>query len=144
MADFVTSRANVRPGGSGPVAHPDRIPAHQLQVLVRGGSHSRLIPRDQPFEVRLTLDLGAIPDAGQHAFDYEMVVQAVSARGRERSSFGTLTGRIDPGKASIAVAGLRLPAGIYQLEAAVSLRHLGASGPPIPPLSVRGGCVQVY
>jgi hypothetical protein len=107
--------AEVRPVGE--------LRLSKLETLRAGANESTgFISHQQPFEVRLTLDMIHAAESDPQQFDYRASVYAKSLSSRERHFVGEIHGALTLGATgTIRLPGATLPLGIYRLEAAVML-----------------------
>lgn len=93
----------------------------KLETLpTRGSEPTSFISHQQPFEVRLTLDM--LQATKPEQFDYQATVYAKSLNSRARRLVGEMHGTIAlRATGAIQLSEATLPLGIYRLEAAVIL-----------------------
>jgi hypothetical protein len=103
-----------------------------------------ILRHDQPFSVRLTLDLTEVAAPSHAPFDYTAAVYAKDLRGGPRRTVGEAYGTIimseDP--LTIAIKGRPLPRGIYRLEAVATLTLPSAEADIAAHLE--GSLLQIY
>jgi hypothetical protein len=104
----------LQPGGSG---------LHKLEVFPASSDYpSYLVHRNQPFNVRLSLDLDQIAASIPGSISYSVSIHAKNLEGRQAQTVGQLQGIIKAAdNISIGVEGLILSEGVYRLGAAVTL-----------------------
>jgi hypothetical protein len=117
-------------------------------IRAESNSPSRLLPSDQPFDVRLTLDLVDLQVPDNTALNYKA---SIYGKGRGKGSYSGLTGEaqgtlIAENLVTINVGGNMLPDGIYQLAAMVILALKDIYVTPKSGITamVDGGQVQIY
>src|SRR5207253_1537833 len=100
----------------------------KLETLPAGAHESTsFISREQPFEVRLTLDMSHMVEAELRQFDYYVSVYAKSLNTRQRHLVGEMHGALTlAARSTLTLPGATLPPGIYRLEAAVTLAPMPA------------------
>jgi len=124
----------------------------RLSGLVINGAEASngasLLNADQPYWVRLTLDLPKPKsDAAEHTYHYYAVVQGKQLGGQERRLVargrGTLT-ITSLTTHTIELTGVALPRGLYRLEWGVRLAPLGGQSLVALDAWLEGGLLQVY
>jgi len=116
--------AEVRPVGE--------LRLSKLEALPAGANESTsFISHDQPFEVRLTLDMIHVAEPDPQQFDYHASVYAKSLSSRNRHLVGEIHGALTLGATgAIRLPGTTLPLGVYRLEAAVVLSTMPTQPDP--------------
>jgi hypothetical protein len=83
---------------------------------------SGTLPADQPFEVRLALDLTEIGSLSNRPLNYQATLYAKNLQGSWRKSVGEADGHLEPAESrQIVIKGIPLPQGLYRLQAVVGL-----------------------
>lgn len=83
---------------------------------------SGTLPANQPFEVRLALDLAEIGSLEERPLNYQATLYAKNLQGTLRKSVGEADGHLEPAeKRQIVIKGVPLPQGLYRLQAVVGL-----------------------
>lgn len=102
---------------------------HKLVVWnSASNTSSNLARHDQPFDVRLILDLASLATPGHEPLVYDGVLNARGIGGQETRISKRISGQIErPGDASIAIKGLCLEPGSYLLSASVMFDRPGGS-----------------
>lgn len=119
------------PAGTPVVHEPERPPAatlaraprprvRKLQALPLGATQPQwLLPANQPFTIRVTLDLPELEAAGEQPAEYLVSVAAKPVDGSPRHVIGEARGRLTGRAADLRVQGTGLRPGLYRLEGAV-------------------------
>ncbi len=110
-------------------------------------SPRRILPRDQPFYVHLTLDLTEMTVPANTSLNYKASIYGKSMGSRSGQIVGETEGTIQlADKVTINVNGNPLPEGIFQLTAKVMLAppHTKPIVRPGTTAVIDGGLVQVY
>lgn len=167
LIDFLVQRAGLKllPVETSPpipeVTSPAPLPAaptgalnvlhlRELEtVSVATNDQCGILPSDQPFDVRLTLDFTDVKVPGNSALNYKANIYARRLGDRRRQTVGETQGTISvipEDKAIINVEGTALQQGIYRLEAAVKLTMTAMDTPLQPELMahMKGGLLQIY
>lgn len=102
-----------------------------------------ILCHDQPFNVRITLDLTEVVVSDNGPFDYTAAVYAKNLGGGPRQTVGEAHGTIAPkDQPTITMEGKPLPRGIYRLEAVstltLPLSELGLTA------RLKGNLLQIY
>jgi predicted flap endonuclease-1-like 5' DNA nuclease len=115
-----------------------------MKVLTAGSSEPRrLLPHDQPFDVRLTLDLSEITVPGNTPLDYKASIYRKSRSEPSGQIVVETEGTIKPAdNVTIDVEGNLLVVGSYRLAATVILALSGTKPDCIA--VIEGGRVRVY
>ena len=100
------------------------ISSHKLEVMTSDSNlNSKLLRHNQPFKVRLSLDLareGISTTSGASPLAYTATVYAKNFSGKYKQMIGELCGAIRPAEdITLDVGGLTLPQGAYRLGASV-------------------------
>ncbi len=153
LLDFMTQRGELRmraevgvPAGAAVVHEPARPPAatlarasrprvRKLETLPLGATKPRwLLPANQPFTIRVTLDLPELAAAGEQPAEYVVSVAAKPVDEGPRQAIGEARGRL-AAPADLKVQSPGLPPGLYRLEGAVGL-GAASQDPPrfLPPM----------
>jgi hypothetical protein len=126
-----------------PAPPASKLCIQKMEVMTPGSDHPVIFLRqDQPYLVRLTLDLTEVSDPGDLPLLYKA---SVSCRqlGGTRYSIGEIVSTLKFSKsASLDINGDRLPPGTYRLEAFAEIRYEEAI--PGPADSLKGGLLQVH
>lgn len=119
------SRAEV----SGNAESDEYLKPHKLVVWnSASNTSSNLARHDQPFDVRLILDLASLAASGHEPLVYDGVLNARGIGGQETRISKRISGQIErPGDASIAIKGLCLEPGSYLLSASVMFDRPGGN-----------------
>jgi hypothetical protein len=119
-----------------------------MKILTAGSSEPRrLLPHDQPFDVRLTLDLSEITVPGNTPLDYKASIYRKSRSDPSGQVVGETEGAIKPAdNVTIDVEGNLLVVGSYRLAATVILALPGTKPTSKPDIIavIEGGRVRVY
>jgi hypothetical protein len=119
----------------------------KLEALPAGANESTsFISHEQPFEVRLTLDMLQAAEPDQE-FDYRASVYAKSLSSRDRQLVGEIHGTLTLGATgTIRLPGATLRQGIYRLEAAVTLSTMPTQPEPQANYSAmfEGGMLRIH
>lgn len=133
------------------VAKPGLAGTLQLCDMMIIGSKSAepraILPHDQPFDVRLTLDLTEMTLSGNTALNYKASIYGKNLGSRSGQVVGEAEGTIKPADTvTINVKGNPLPEGIFQLTAKVMLAppHTKPIVRPGTTAVIARGPVQVY
>jgi len=144
LVDFIAEQADVRTESapqskpaatasalvSAPEAETPRrrtqLQVKEVEVVSSGGGHPDLmLHANEPFTVRLTIDLARLEMEGQAPLEYGASVIA-KLPGRARRTVGEAQGKLDGGTSTEVIevhsASDGLPAGIYELSIAVRFR----------------------
>jgi hypothetical protein len=115
-----------------------------MKLLTAGSSEPRkLLPHDQRFDVRLTLDLTEITVPTNTPLDYKASIYGKSRSDPSGQIVGETEGTIKPAdNVTIDVEGNPLPEGTYRLAARVMLALPGTKSDIMDVID--GGRVQVY
>ena len=149
MLSFLVQHAELRQ----PIATPKRIlggtfEVRELMILSAGiAKQCSILPGNQPFDVRLTLDLAkmAVPD--DLSLDYALIIYAKELGGGARRIAAKARDIIAPEReVTIDIIGAVLPQGTYRLQAEVTLAlHADEpSGPGITASLLAGGLLHTY
>ncbi|MGE0127221.1 MAG: hypothetical protein AB7U82_03860 [Blastocatellales bacterium] len=111
-------------------------------VSAESGQPSRVLRHNQPFGVRLLLDLTGLPSSQRFPLDYAAVIQARDLTNRNSQTLFNESGKIEgAGEAIITMKGTSLQPGSYLLSATVTFnppaRHLNS-------INIGGGLLQIY
>ncbi len=144
LVDFIAEQADVRtesapqskpaatasalvsaPGAETP-RRRTQLQVKEVEVVSSGGGHPDLmLHANEPFTVRLTIDLARLEMEGQAPLEYGASVIA-KLPGRARRTVGEAQGKLDGGTSTEVIevhsASDGLPAGIYELSIAVRFR----------------------
>jgi hypothetical protein len=94
-------------------------------VLVSAHTPQNFFTHDQPFNVRLSLDLSNVRVPDDTQFSYRASIYSKSLEGRPRQAVGETSGIIiSSHKVTVSVEGLALPKGTYRLKAMVILNPM--------------------
>ncbi len=106
------------PASSLPLSAPH---SHKLEVIpAESGLPSQVVHHDQPFNVRLSLDLTQVAASSPNSITYTATIHAKSFGSKHLQTVGEVQGSITPGEnISLDVEGLSLSQGAYRLGAAV-------------------------
>jgi len=119
-----------------------------INVLTAGSSEPRrLLPHDEPFDVRLTLDLSEITVPGNTPLNYTASIYRKSRSDPSGQIIGETEGTINPAdNVTIDVEGNLLPGGSYRLAATVILALPGTKPGSKPDIMavIEGGRIRVY
>lgn len=111
-------------------------------VSAESGQPSRVLRHNQPFGVRLLLDLTGLPASQRFPLNYAAVIQARDLMNRSSQTLFEKSGKIEgAGEAIITMKGTSLQPGSYLLSATVTFN------PPARQLSsinIGGGLLQIY
>lgn len=125
----------VRPPGPTPARAP-RLRVRKLEAILLGATEPQwLLPANQPFIIRVTVDLPELDAAGEQAAEYVVSVAVKPVDGSPRQAIGEAHGRFSaPGELKVQSVGLH--PGLYRLEAAVELAAAAPTGLPrfVPPM----------
>jgi hypothetical protein len=115
----------------------------KLEVLTPGSDHPvTFLRQDQPYLVRLTLDLMEVNDPGNLPLVYKASVFSRQLGGT-RYSIGEIVSTLKFSKSiHLDINGDRLPPGTYRLEALAEVKYKETI--PGPTASLRGGLLQVH
>jgi len=134
------------------VAQPELTGTLHLRDMKITGTKSadprRTLSHEQPFEVRLTLDLTEMTVPGDTPLNYKASIYGRSRGSGSGQVVGEVEGNIIPAETTftIVVEGNPLPEGIYRLAATVAL-SLPGTKPTVKPGTlavIDGGQVQVF
>ncbi|HYX49968.1 MAG TPA: hypothetical protein VE843_09525, partial [Ktedonobacteraceae bacterium] len=106
-----------------------------------------LLPHDQPFDIRLTLDLSEMSVPANIPLNYRASIYGKSRGSRAGQTVGEAEGTIKPtDTVTINVEGTPLPEGTYRLAATVMVALPGMKLIPRPSTMaiIDAGPVQVY
>jgi hypothetical protein len=119
-----------------------------IKILAAGSSEPRrLLPHDQPFDVRLTLDLSEITAPGDTPLDYKASIYRKSRSDPSGQIVVESDGTIKPAdNVTIDVVGNLLPEGSYRLAAKVILALPGTKPTSKPDIMavIDGNRIRVY
>ncbi len=107
----------------------------------------RILPRDQPFDVHLILDLTEMTVPGSTSLNYKASIYGKSLGSRSGQVVGEAEGTIKPSATvTLNVEGNLLPEGAYRLAAKVMVALPGTNPTPRPGTTavIDAGTVQVY
>ena len=128
-----------------PVAAPQASTfcIRKLEVMTPGSDHPvNFLRQDQPYLIRLTLDLTEMNEPGDLPFLYKASVFARQLGGT-RHSIGEIVSTLKFSKSvNLDINGIALPPGTYRLEAFAEIRYDEAT--PGPAASLKGGLLQVH
>lgn len=128
-----------------PVAAPQAgiLCIRKLEVLTPSSDHPvNFLRQDQPYLVRLALDLTGVNDPGDLPLIYKASVFARQLGGT-RHSLGEVFSTPNFSKSvNLDIHGIGLPPGTYRLEAFAEIRYDEAT--PGPTDSLKGGLLQVH
>lgn len=116
----------------------------EFVVIPKGSVNPRMIlSRDEPFSIRLTLDLSDLVTPAQTWLNYEATARAKNLDRGVKEIVGQSRGTIlSADTITINIEGKPIPAGTYRLEAMVALVPPSTESPS--PLMLSGGVLQVY
>ncbi len=121
---------------------------HDMKVLTAGSSQPRrLLPHDQPFDVRLTLDLSEITVPGSTPLNYTASIYRKSRSDPSGQIIGETEGTIKPAdNVIIDVEGKLLAGGSYRLAAKVILALPGTKPSSKPDIMavIEGYRIRVF
>ncbi len=107
-------------------------------VSAESDHHSMLLRRDQPINVRVSLDLSDIPVRREEPLAYTAVVHARSLNNEHNKSFSRTSGKISFSEnAVIKLSGIILGPGLYRLGADVTIHQPRAGSSPAPHIRVQ-------
>lgn len=146
-ADSAEAATDIPTPKAKPVSAIGELPAHKLEYFA-GESElpTRLVSHNQPFSVRILLDLAKVV-GGQYPLDYAATVQIRRLTDKKPQSLhyakGKITAEYDYG---LAVGNLSLNPGAYRLGAMVTLKPTNKNLLLTSDLNIRveGGVLQVY
>jgi hypothetical protein len=103
------------------------VSSHKLEVVTSNPDlNSQLLRHNQPFSVRLSLDLTSIATLGASPLAYTATVYAKNFSGKHAQMLGEVYGAITPAEnVTLYVGGLTLPQGAYRLGASVIIDSTG-------------------
>jgi hypothetical protein len=111
------------------LARAPRPRVRKLETLPLGATKPQwLLPANQPFTIRVTLDLPGLEAAGEQPAEYVVSVAAKPVDGSPRQAIGEARGRLGA-LADLKVQSAGLRPGLYRLEGAV---ELGAASRDLP------------
>jgi hypothetical protein len=115
----------------------------KLEVLTPGSDHPvTFLRQDQPYLVRLTLDLTEVNDPGELPLIYKASVFSRQLGGT-RYSIGEIVSTVKFSKSiHLDINGDRLPPGTYRLEALAEIRYDESTTRSMA--SLKGGLLQVH
>lgn len=118
----------------------------EMEILLAGTDNPRSILRsDQPFEVRLTLDVSDVLAPDETPLNYRATVYGKRLGSRMRQTVGEAQGIILPtDNVTLNVKSIPLPPGTYRLEADVNLTTMESPQCPDLKALLRGNLLQVY
>jgi hypothetical protein len=140
----VTATAEPAPPRKTPARLGGVLSLQALEAAPPDAASPRSILRhDQPFNVRITLDLTEVVVSDNGPFDYTAAVYAKNLGGGPRQTVGEAHGTITPkDQPTITMEGKPLPRGIYRLEAVstltLPLSELGLTA------RLEGNLLQIY
>ena len=120
-----------------------KLSIRTLEVLTPSSDHPvNFLRQDQPYLVRLTLDLSEMNEPGDLPLIYKASVFSRQLAGA-RHSIGEIVSTLKFSKSvNLDINGDCLPPGTYRLEAFAEIRYDEAT--PGPTASLKGGLLQVY
>jgi hypothetical protein len=103
------------------------VSLHKLEVVTSNSDlNSQLLRHNQPFIVRLSLDLTSIAALGASPLAYTATIYAKNFSGKHTQMLGEVHGAITPAEnVTLYVGGLTLPQGAYRLGASVIIDSTG-------------------
>jgi nucleotidyltransferase/DNA polymerase involved in DNA repair len=115
------------PGQAFQLQSSKTISEHKLEVMTSNSNlNSKLLRHNQPFNVRLSLDLTRITVLGASPLAYTATVYAKNFSGNHTQMLGEVCGAITPAEnVTLDVGGLTLPQGAYRLGASVIINLTG-------------------
>ena len=113
--------------------------ASKLEIVsAESDHHSMLLRRDQPINVRVSLDLSDIPVRREEPLAYTAVVHARSLSNEHKQSFSRTTGKIRFSESAvIKLSGIILGPGSYRLGADVTIHQPRAGSSPAPHIRIQ-------
>ncbi len=115
---------------------------HKFEIVPAESERpSRVLRRDQKFNVRLLLDLANTASLQQYPVAYAAVIEARDLRDRSSQILFKGSGKIEGPGEPITITGNNLAPGSYILGATVTFDQTAQQ---IRPLSVGGGLLQIY
>ena len=116
----------------------------KLEVLTPSSDHPvNFLRQDQPYLVRLALDLTGVSDPDNLPLIYKASVFARQLGGT-RHSIGEVFSTLNFSKSiNLDIHGIGLPPGTYRLEAIAEIRYDEATPEPTATDSLKGGLLQV-
>ena len=126
-----------------PAPPASKLCIQKMEVMTPGSDHPvNFLRQDQPYLVRLTLDLTEINDPGELHLLYKASVSCRQLGGTRYSIGEIVSIRKFSKSVNLDINGDPLPPGTYRLEAIAEIRYDEAI--PGPADSLKGGLVQVH
>ncbi len=130
-----------------PAGPPPRLDLAKVEVVsIDTHAPMRLVKREQPFGVLLTLNLSDLPKEQQANLSYTAQIYARQLGSKQHSMIASTEGFPPPEDAShIRLVGSGLMEGVYSISVniKVSVPSANANRPYLLPLSQQGGLLQV-
>jgi hypothetical protein len=122
----------------------NRLRLHELAaVLPNADSPCSMVRRNQPFNVRLTLDLSQMAIPRESPLDYTAAVYAKALGGGPRRTVGEARGSLTPPDLlTLTIKGTPLPPGFYRLNAIATLSSPSAE--PNLAADLEGSLLHIY
>jgi hypothetical protein len=115
----------------------------KMEVITPDLDHPvNFLSQDQPYLIRLTLDLSEMNDPGDLPLLYKASVFSRQLGGTRHSIGETVSTRKFSKSVNLDINGIALPPGTYRLEAFAEIRYDEAT--PGPADSLKGGLLQVH
>jgi predicted flap endonuclease-1-like 5' DNA nuclease len=126
-----------------PAPQASELSIRKIEVLTPGSDHPiNFLRQDQPYLVRLTLDLTEVNESGDLPIHYKASVFCRQLGGT-RHTIGEIVSPLKFSKSvNLDINGDCLPPGTYRLEAFAEVRYDEAT--PGPTASLKGGLLQVH
>jgi hypothetical protein len=123
------------------------VSSHKLEVMTTNSNlNSKLLRHNQPFIVRLSLDLTSITASGESPLAYTATIYAKNFSGKHLQMLGEVRGVFTRAeKVTLDVGGLTLQQGAYRLGASVIINSTGEDRARSSNFTayMEGGVVQV-
>jgi hypothetical protein len=114
-----------------------------MEVMTPGSDHPvNFLRQDQPYLVRLTLDLTEVSDPGDLPLIYKASVFSRQLGGTHHLIGETLSTFNFSKSVNLDITGIGLPPGTYRLEAFAEIKYAEAT--PGLTASLKGGLLQVH
>jgi len=136
--------SRVAPPPTAPIGLVGMPKLHKLELITAGTNGPRSVRHSQPFGIRLILDLAEMKLTNTAQLGCKAIISAKSLNGGPRGIVAEAHSNIAPAKmVALDAMAKALPAGMYRLQAAMTLEPTDGKSAPSA-ASLDGGIIHVY